>query len=103
MRLIAAMVQDADADELLNALIEHGFRATRIETTGGFLRGSNSLILIGVPAQQVEDVLDVIRSHCHTRTQVVTPADAPFLNGAIEVEIGGAIVFVWEITRFERL
>jgi len=45
----------------------------------------------------------VIRHHCHTRTQMVTPAEAPFLNGAMEVEIGGAIVFIWEITRFERL
>jgi len=103
MRLIAAMVQDADAPDLLNALVEHGFRATRIETTGGFLRDSSSMILVGVAAEKVDDVLDVIRAHCHTRKQLVTPTEAPFLNEAIEVEIGGAIVFVWDIGRFERL
>jgi len=103
MRLVAAMVQDADVMDLLNALIEHGFRATRIETTGGFLRGSNSMILVGVAGQEVEDVLRIIRSHCHTRKQLVTPTEAPFLNEAIEVEIGGAVVFVWDIGHFERI
>lgn len=103
MRLVAAMVQDADVPELLNALIERGFRATCISTTGGFVRDSNSMVLVGVDSARVEDVLDVIRSHCHTRKQMVMPRDAPFLDGPIEVEIGGAIVFVWGITRFERL
>lgn len=103
MRLIAAMVQDADVADLLNALIEHGFRATRIETTGGFLRDSSSMILVGVAAPKVQEVMDIIRSHCHTRKHWVTPTNAPFLDEAIEVEVGGAIVFVWDIAHFERI
>jgi uncharacterized protein YaaQ len=103
MELIAAIVQDRDADELLDALMETGFRATKIQTTGGFLRGSSNLILIGVEPEKVDQALGVIRSHCQSRTQLVHPDDAPYLASPLEVRIGGAIVFVWELQRYERL
>ncbi len=103
MKLIAAIVQDQDADELLNALMETGFRATKIQTTGGFLRGSNNIILIGVEPDRVDQALAVIRSHCQSRTQLVHPDDAPYLTSPLEVRIGGATVFVWDLERYERL
>lgn len=103
MKLIAAIVQDRDADELLDALMESGFRATKIQTTGGFLRGSSNLILIGVEPGRVDQALDVIRDHCEIRTQLVHPKDAPYLAAPVEVNVGGAIVFVWELERYERL
>jgi uncharacterized protein YaaQ len=103
MKLIAAIVQDRDADELLDGLMETGFRATKIQTTGGFLRGSSNLILIGVEAEGVDEALDVIRSRCQTRTQLVHPDAAPYLASPLEVQIGGAIVFVWDLERYERL
>jgi uncharacterized protein YaaQ len=103
MKLIAAIVQDRDAGRLLDGLMETGFRATKIQTTGGFLRGSSNLILIGVESEEVDQALDVIRSHCQSRTQLVHPDDAPYLASPLEVHIGGAIVFVWELERYERL
>jgi uncharacterized protein YaaQ len=103
MKLIAAIVQDLDADDLLDALMETGFRATKIQTTGGFLRGSNNLILIGVEPDRVDEALGMIRGRCESRTQLVHPDDAPYLASPIEVRIGGAIVFVWELERYERL
>lgn len=102
-KLIAAMVQDQDVDELLNALMEIGCRATKIQTTGGFLRGSNNIVLIGVDAERVDHVVEVIRKHCHSRKQMVYPKDAPFLDEPIEVEIGGATLFVWDVEKYERL
>ena len=103
LKLIAAMVQDQDADELLGALIETGFRATKINTTGGFLRGSNNMILIGVEEEKVDQVLEVIKAHCHPRTQTVHPAHADYLVEPMTVTIGGATVFVWDVERYERL
>jgi uncharacterized protein YaaQ len=103
MKLIAAIVQDWDADGLLDALMETGFRATKIQTTGGCLRGSSNLILIGVEPEKVDQALGVIRSHCQSRTQLVHPDNAPYLASPLEVRIGGAIVFVWELERYERL
>ena len=103
MKLIAAMVQDQDADEVLGALMEIGCRATKIHTTGGFLRGSNNVILIGVEPSRVDQVLGVIRTHCHSRTQMVYPSEAPYLSSPMEVEIGGATIFVWDVEQYERL
>ena len=103
MKLIAAMVQDQDADEVLGALMEIGCRATKIHTTGGFLRGSNNVILIGVEQNRMDQVLGVIRTHCHSRTQMVYPSEAPYLSSPMEVEIGGATIFVWDVERYERL
>jgi uncharacterized protein YaaQ len=103
MKLIAAMVQDQDADEVLGALVEIGCRATKIHTTGGFLRGSNNVILIGVEPGRVDQVLDVIRTHCHSRIRMIYPSEAPYLSSPLEVEIGGATIFIWDVERYERL
>jgi uncharacterized protein YaaQ len=103
MKLIAAMVQDQDAEEILGALVEIGCRATKVHTTGGFLRGSNNVILIGVEPGRVDQVLEVIRTHCRSRTHIIHPSEAPYLSSPMEVEIGGATIFVWDVERYERL
>ncbi len=100
VKLIAAMVQDHDVDEVLGALIEKGYRATKLSTTGGFLRYSNWMVLVGIEQKDHEDkvaeVLRVIEKHCHTRKQLVRPPDALPDSEPIEIEVGGAIVFVWD-------
>lgn len=103
MKLIAAMVQDQDADEILGALVEVGCRATKVHTTGGFLRGSNHVILIGVEPAKVNQVVEVIKTHCRSRTHMIHPSEAPYLSSPMEVEIGGATIFVWDVERYERL
>ena len=100
VKLIAAMVQDQDVDEVLGALIEKGYRATKLSTTGGFLRYSNWMILVGVEQKagedKVSDVLQVLKQHCQTRRQLVLPSEALADPEPIEVEVGGAIVFIWD-------
>ncbi|MEW6231184.1 MAG: cyclic-di-AMP receptor [Chloroflexota bacterium] len=108
MKLIAAMVQDEDADVLLDALMERGLKATKISTTGGFLRSGNTTLLLGVEEHQLEEALGLIKTHCQARTQLVNvmpsmlPLGAPDLPTPVEVAIGGATVFVWDIERYER-
>ena len=53
MKLIFAIVQDEDADNLTDALVSEGFRITRIGSTGSFLRMGNSSIMVGVEAEQL--------------------------------------------------
>ena len=103
MKMIAAMVQDQDAYELLGALVEKGYRATRVQATGGFLQRSNVAVFIGVEDEEVEKVLEIIRQHCKTRKAKVYPSEAPHLLEPMEVEIGGAVIFVWDVEKFERL
>jgi uncharacterized protein YaaQ len=109
MKLITAIVRDEDAGKLTNALVAQGFRSTRVQSAGGFLRARNSTILIGVEDHKLEDALQVIRATCKTRTRVM----APLLHGGemgelfvphpIDVEVGGATIFVTPIEYFERV
>ena len=38
MKLMIVIVRDTDGDAVLQALINHGLRVTRVASTGGFLR-----------------------------------------------------------------
>ena len=47
MKLILAVVQDQDSTRLMNAMVEHNFRVTKLASTGGFLKSGNTTIMIG--------------------------------------------------------
>jgi len=110
MKLILAIVQDADSRGLLDALMTEGYRATKVSSTGGFLVRGNATILIGVRDEQVDQVLAILGKHCHARREFVSPV-MPLSEAAaarhwvqpLEVEVGGATVFVLNVERFEQL
>ncbi|RME89559.1 MAG: hypothetical protein D6770_04205 [Anaerolineae bacterium] len=62
MRMILAIMDDAQAEPVTQALTTTGFRVTRIASTGGFMRRGVVTLLIGVEDAEVEKALDVIRS-----------------------------------------
>ncbi len=108
MKSVVAIVQSDDAGSLTDALREKDFQSTLISSTGGFLREGNATILIGVEDAQVDAVLKVIRDNCKTRTQFVNPMPPVMEPGElympqpVEVQVGGAVVFVVDVERFER-
>ena len=109
MKLVAAIVQKEDAGNLISVLTDNGHRATRINTAGGFLKQGNATVLVGVEDEAVEQVLKLIESSCHTRTQYVNPLPPVMEPGEfympypVEVQVGGATVFVLNVDRYERL
>jgi uncharacterized protein YaaQ len=109
MQLVLAIVHSDDAPGLIESLTRRGFRATRINTAGGFLKESNATILLGVEVDRVDEVLSVVQSSCQTRTQYINPLPPVMEPGEfympypVEVQIGGATVFVLEIDQFLRL
>jgi uncharacterized protein YaaQ len=108
MKLVMSIVNSEDARTLIDALMRHSYRATMISTTGGFLREGNATLFVGTDDENVEEVLDIIRESCHTRTQHVNPLPPVmepgemYLPTPIEVEVGGATVFVIDVDRFEK-
>jgi uncharacterized protein YaaQ len=108
MKLIVSIVHSEDAGQLVDVLTEGGYRATTISTTGGFLRQGNTTILIGTDDEHVRDVLDLIRDNCCTRTQYVNPLPPVMEPGEmymptpVDVQVGGATVFVLDVVGFER-
>ena len=109
MKLVVAIVHNEDAGALVTALLEKEFRATRLHSSGGFLRQSNATVMVGVEDERVEEILEVVRTNCTSRTQVVNPMPPImepgefFMPYPVEVELGGATVFVLPVDRFERL
>lgn len=108
MKLIMSIVNTDDARDLIEALLRKGHRATIISTTGGFLREGNATVLSGIEDDQVASVLEIIRENCHTRIQYVNPLPPAIEPGELymptpmEVEVGGATVFILEIERFDK-
>jgi uncharacterized protein YaaQ len=109
VKLVVAIVHNEDAGALVDALLERDFRATRLHSSGGFLKQSNATVLLGVEDAQVDDVMAVVRETCTSRTQVVNPMPPImepgefFMPYPLEVEVGGATVFVVSVDRYERL
>jgi len=64
MKLIIAIVRDADSDPVTQALTSANFRITRIASTGGLLRRGVTTLLVGVEDSQVEEALKVIEESC---------------------------------------
>lgn len=106
MKLVITVVEDSDVAFLMEALVEDGFQATKLASTGGFLLQGNTTLLIGVQNNQVEEVLGIIRTTCAPRKKII-PQIAPELPTAIgvpvEIEAGGAIVFVIDVNQFWKL
>jgi uncharacterized protein YaaQ len=109
MRLVVAIVHSDDVSGLVDSLTKREYRATRINTAGGFLKESNATVLIGVEDHQVKEVMSIIQANCHTRTRYINPLPPVMEPGEfympypIEVEVGGATVFVLDVERFEKL
>jgi len=61
MKMIIAIIGDHDNDPVSGALIQAGFRVTRIASTGAFLRRGSSTLMIGVDDQKVDEAIQVIR------------------------------------------
>ncbi|MFZ5434931.1 MAG: cyclic-di-AMP receptor [Bacillota bacterium] len=108
MKLIVAVVQDKDAARLLELLISKGYRATKLASTGGFLREGNTTLLMGIEEDKVDEVVRLIKHECRSREKVVTPlspmggaADA-YVPYPVEVQVGGATIFVLSVDRFEK-
>jgi uncharacterized protein YaaQ len=106
MKLIVAVIQDSDSTKLLNALVKNHFRATKLASSGGFLKSGNTTIMIGIDDHRVDEALRIIEDQCQHRKQLISPvsplggnADS-YIPYPVEVEVGGATVFVLPVDGF---
>lgn len=106
VKLILAVVEDDDAARLMDALIESDFSATKLASTGGFLLRGNTTLLIGVEDEKVQQVLDIVKSTCVRRKKLLPQASSEIptsMSLPIEVESGGATVFVLAVDQFHKV
>ena len=106
MKLIFAIVNKDDSSAVHSALTKEKFSVTKLATTGGFLRAGNTTFIIGTDDEKVEQVLGIIEENGKRRTQIV-PSSIAYGAGLssaypIEVTVGGATIFVTDVSRFEK-
>jgi uncharacterized protein YaaQ len=109
VKLVFAIVQGEDAGRTVQALNGAGISVTRFASSGGFLQQGNATLLIGVDEERVEQVLQLIRENCRERSRYLTPMPPMVEPGEmlmpfpVEVQVGGATIFVVNVDQFEKL
>jgi uncharacterized protein YaaQ len=108
VKLVIAIIQAYDSDRLLRSITSAGLRATRIVSTGGFLRMANATVLMGVDDERVNECLELIRRNCEPRVEAgFDPGEHEFGEwfpiGVQDVTVGGAVVFIIRVTDYEQV
>jgi uncharacterized protein YaaQ len=100
MKMIMAIIPRDQAELVLQALVAANHTATFVETRGGMLRQAQMTLFIAVQAEQLEQVIDIIRHSCRSEPVFESAQGgewhAPL---ATQQKLGGAVVFVWDIER----
>ncbi len=108
MKLIVAIINNDDANAVMSGLTKAGYTATRLNTSGGFLRSGNITLLVGVEAKKVDDVVNIIGEHSSQRKKI-TPVNTTYIGESmltsmpIEVTVGGATIFVIDVEQFYKI
>lgn len=104
MKMVMVVVPANTAENVLDALVNAGHTATYAETRGGMLRQSQYSLFIALRKEQLEEVIEIIKTNCHTQVEMNTHPFKEERSSArqpITAEIGGAVAFVWDIESIE--
>lgn len=109
MKLVLAVIQDADASALIRVLSQNAFEVTKLASTGGFLREGNTTLMIGVDDDRLADLKRHVQQTCRARTRLVAsslPAGEQaeaVASDPVEVPVGGAVMFVMQVAEFVKV
>jgi uncharacterized protein YaaQ len=105
MKLLISIIQQEDMRELLDQLLSKGFKVTKLKSIGGFLEVSNVVLLMAVDEEKVNECLDIIKEHAHSRDRYVETLPFNLIEGIsgfslpVKVTVGGAQVFILDIEK----
>jgi uncharacterized protein YaaQ len=87
MKLMFVIVRDADGDNVIQELVDSGYRVTRVASTGGFMKHGNVTLMTGVEDEKVRSVITILKNSC-------CPPEAPEHR---------ATVFVVDMPYYEQI
>jgi len=106
MKMIFAIVNNDDANDVMKALNQERIPVTKLASTGGFLMKGNTTFISGVEDEMVQDDISMIKEHSKIRTQIMPINYDQFTPGMssypVSVTVGGATIFVVDIEHFEK-
>ena len=71
MKLILAIVNDDDANNVESTFNKSGIHVTKLATTGGYLKAGNTTFIIGVDDEKVDAALEILKGNARKRTQII--------------------------------
>ncbi len=104
--MLMAVVQSQDADIVESILQEMNVSITRLPSTGAFLGRRNATLLIGIPCEHQEKIIEALKENCRQRIEyIAVPLEsAPLpMPAPTPVTVGGATVFALEVEHYEEL
>jgi uncharacterized protein YaaQ len=106
-QVVLVTVSGEQTHELVQTLNQAGFYVTMMDSRGGLLDERTSTLLIGLNRTQRDALLEKLRTECRTRRRLI-PAqlETPLASAQtlmIEAETGGAIIYLFDVERFEQL
>lgn len=109
MKLCIVIVPGADGDRLLDRLAEAEFGATKIGSSGGFLRRGSVTAFVAVEDNRVGDLIGLLHEHFPEVMETVPLSTLPLADewgqptDVVDVRVGGAVVFVLSLEQFQRM
>ncbi len=103
-RLMAVVIQEEDLESAFSSLTKLGFTLTHLRSSGGFLNRRNATILVGLSQGYEAAVFKALNLSCRRRVKYLSnPIDGmpASITTPVQVTIGGATVFTFEVERFE--
>jgi uncharacterized protein YaaQ len=106
-QLVIAIAARGQAGELTRALTDDGFYVTQVDSGGGITHEATVSLVIGLDRTRLHQLLEHIRRLCSTRTRYVSAhlevALIEALPLAIETQVGGATIYLFDVERFEQI
>ena len=103
--MVMTIIEREEANRVLEALISAGHTPTIFgDSRGGVLRQARPTLFVGVEADKLDNVLSIIRENCRSHVALEsTEGDESAASRTKRsfAEVGSAVVFVWDIDRFE--
>jgi uncharacterized protein YaaQ len=104
--MFIVVVQAQDAESAQSSLSQLGVMAERLPSMGGFLGRRNATLLISVPHDRQQVVIDTLQENCRQRIEyIAVPLEsAPLpLPTPTPITIGGATIFGLDVEHFEEI
>lgn len=107
MKLILAIINNDDCHAVLGEITRSGLTATKLSTSGGFLKAGNATLLVGAEDDKVSEIIEIIKRFSSKRTQFMETSPSytneAFISMPVEITVGGATVFVLDVEQFYKL
>ncbi len=103
MKMVMAIMPRGEAERVLQALVAANHTATYVETRGGMLRQAQMTLFIAVASEDLEQVLSIVEKSCRSEPVVESVEEGGTVPPPMPArpQLGGAVVFIWDIERTE--